>query len=142
MTLWKRLLRIAGIGEHREFTRFLLVGVSNTLLCYLVFIILFSILPALPVRAALAQAAGYAAGTLWSYHWNARWTFQTQPSGFRMFFRFVALQLSLLATSALTIGYLVDYLEFPVTVTWIAVAAVMTILNFLGMRYLVFRERV
>ncbi|MCQ4088695.1 GtrA family protein [Saccharibacillus sp. JS10] len=54
--------------------RFAIVGVSNTIVDFIVFFLLQHVL------GPFAQIAGYAAGTANSYYWNRRWTFATHKS--------------------------------------------------------------
>lgn len=87
----------------------------------------------------MAQATAYATGVLWSYFWNSRWTFSDAPAG--SFFRFLVVQSACLAVSAGAVGALVDVLGFPATTAWLLVMALITIVNFIAVRYWAFGER-
>jgi putative flippase GtrA len=80
-----------------QFGRFLVVGASNTLLSFGVFLVL----SAAGLPAALATAIAFAAGAVNGYVWNRRWTFAARDS-LRARLLYVAVQGGgLLATSAL-----------------------------------------
>lgn len=57
-----------------QFVKFAVVGVSNTLVDFLVFQLLNLALG----WSYLAQVIGYGAGILNSYFWNSRWTFKRE----------------------------------------------------------------
>jgi putative flippase GtrA len=114
--------------------RFIVVGLSNTVISYLVFIGLHRLLE----TAFLAQALAYAAGICWSYAWNSRWTFGQAAYSRAQFVRFVVTQLSLLAASSVLIGIAVDALRLHATASWVVVMALVTIVNYLVTKHWVF----
>lgn len=120
-------------------TRFLLVGVTNFLVSYAVFLLAMWALPALAVRAMVAQALSYAAGIGWSFLWNRRYTFQSAGPANAQFRRFLVLQLALLACSSLAIGWLVDGAGLSAHVAWFAVMTIVTLANYTLSRRWVFR---
>ncbi len=80
-----------------QFTRFASVGVTNTLLSFLVYSLLVAVLVPYP----LAGAIGFAAGAVNGYVLNRRWTFACDDSG-RARIRYLTVQLGGLgATSSL-----------------------------------------
>lgn len=118
--------------------RFLVVGVSNTIVSYAVFHLSLGRWVA---SAAVAQALSYSAGIVWSFLWNRRWTFRHQGRVLRSLVAFSALQLTLLVASSLLVGLAVDRLRLPATPSWLAVMAVITVVNYAASRYLVFTHR-
>lgn len=125
-------------GPRGQFLRFALVGVTNTALTYVIFTTLVRVLGPWSGRAAVAQAIGYAAGVVWSYWLNSRWTFRAIDHPRRRFTRFVLVQAVLMATSAALIGWFVDHRGLPATPVWFAVTVVVTGGNFLVTRVWVF----
>ena len=85
-----------------EFARFALVGVSNTVLSYVV----YSVLVALSVPYPVAGAAGFAAGAVNGYRLNRRWTFKLAASP-SLQARYVAVQLAGLGATSLLLWLLV-----------------------------------
>ena len=109
--------------------RFGVVGASNAVIGFTVFRV------ALHAFAAFA----YAIGTLWSYYWNRRWTFQSQGDVTGEAARFFGLQIGFMVLSATLLGLLVDRLRFAAGLSWFAVAVLTTLLNFVLSRYWAFK---
>ena len=91
----------------RQFGRFAVVGVSNTVLSLAV----YAALAGVSLPAAAAGAAGFSAGAVNGYLLNRRWTFRA-PGSRRAKGRYVLVQLagvlttSLFASLLATVGYL------------------------------------
>ena len=121
--------------------RFVAVGLSNSLLSFVAFRAGVELLPRVGGRAAAAQALAYAAGILWSFTWNRRWTFGDRGPLTRPLAAFAATQGALLALTSGALGLAVDVLGAPATPAWLAVMAGATLLNYLAQRHLVFAAR-
>ncbi|NGZ77848.1 GtrA family protein [Saccharibacillus sp. VR-M41] len=81
--------------------RFAVVGVSNTVVDFVVFFLLQSLI------GPFAQAAGYAAGTANSYYWNRRWTFKTdQPRQKGELLRFLVVNATVALLTSLLLALL------------------------------------
>jgi putative flippase GtrA len=120
--------------------RFLVVGVSNTALSFVVFWLCLWLLPRHPVQATVAQLVSYVAGIFWSFVWNRRWTFRSRAPAAGQAVRFTVLQVAVALVSSAQIGLAVDYLGLPVIPSWVAVLGFTTVVNFVGSRYWVFRD--
>lgn len=106
--------------------RFATVGVSNTVIDFIVFMLLQSFTGVVP-----AQFIGYGAGTLNSYLWNRRWTFaQGTDWDIREMIRFLLVNIAVATVTACAISLVADHI--PV---WIA-KIVVTIFG-LGINYTV-----
>jgi len=114
--------------------RFGVVGVSNLIVSLAAFRIANRVLTAL-----VAQGIAYTLGTLWSYYWNRRWTFQSQGKVASEASRFIISQFAFMLLSAGLLGLLVDHLHFPATLCWFGVSAFVTVLNFVASRYWAFK---
>lgn len=136
----KRALALAKAPFSARLSRFVAVGVSNTLLSYLVFMGLIMGLPSFMGRAGVAQAVAYGAGVVWSYVWNSRWVFRSPASG-AAFGRFVLVQLVCLIATALSLSALVDGADANPTLAWIAVGAAAAVFNFQMSKLYVFASR-
>ncbi len=109
------------------FQRFLVVGLSNTTVSFVVF------RGALVVgleSAALAQVLSYSAGICWSFFWNRSWTFRDSRPARYSIVPFVSVQASLLVATTVGLGIAVDLLQLPPTPSWIAVMAAATVANY------------
>lgn len=114
--------------------RFGLVGVSNTAIGFGAFWGMHRAL-----GAATAQGIAYTLGTLWSYYWNRRWTFQSTGKVASEASRFFSLQIGFMLLSSLLLGLLVDRAHFPPWPCWVAVSVLITVLNFVASRYWAFK---
>ena len=121
--------------------RFAAVGLSNALLSFLVFRASLELLPRESGRAAAAQALSWAAGTIWSFHWNRRWTFGARSAPGRAFAAFAATQALLLAGTSAALGLAIDVLGAPAVPAWLSAMAGATVLNYAVQRRLVFARR-
>ncbi|HET7546024.1 MAG TPA: GtrA family protein [Polyangiaceae bacterium] len=114
--------------------RFGVVGVSNTAIGFGAFWTAHRVAP-----AAAAQGFAYTLGTLWSYYWNRRWTFQSQGKVASEAGRFISLQIGFMLLSAALLGLLVDHAHLPSGPCWLAVSVLITVLNFVASRYWAFK---
>jgi putative flippase GtrA len=121
--------------------RFLLVGVSNTLISFLTYLLVVAVLPATGGMASLAQAVSYAAGIGWSYMLNRKWVFRSDQPVLNEGGRFVGTQLTMLILSTGAIGLAVDKFEVQRVLAWFVVMVPMTLLNFLVLRLWAFRSK-
>jgi len=117
--------------------RFGVVGVSNLIISSGAFWAAHRVL-----RASVAQGIAYTLGTLWSYYWNRRWTFQSQGKVASEAGRFFSLQIGFMLLSSALLGLLVDHAQLPSAPCWLAVSALITVLNFVASRYWAFKPRV
>ena len=127
-----------GIGVKTQLVRFALVGCSNFLVSYTVFWLCLRIPFTFQFRASAAQLVSYSVGVVWSFLLNRRFTFDPEGPIARQAGRFVTLQIVLAFSSAAIIGYAVDSLDLPATLTWIVVMSIVTVINFTLCRYWAF----
>jgi putative flippase GtrA len=123
-----------------KFKRFLLVGLSNTLISFVSYIAAVSILPKSVGMASVAQLFSYATGIVWSYLWNRLWVFGSSAHVVKESGRFVIVQVSLMVISAASIGYAVDSLRVHQVLAWVIVMGVITIVNYFLLRFWAFKN--
>lgn len=116
--------------------RFLLVGVSNTILSYVLFLFLYYSL--LKGMTFWSQCISYAAGIIWSFAWNRKWTFSGVGNWKKQFPRFLIVQTLLLLISAFVLTAASRYFSWNINLLWAATMAFVTILNFILTKFLVF----
>lgn len=121
------------------FARFLTVGVTNTGISFLVFVVALHILPATGARVLTAQFLSYGAGLAWSYAWNRRWAFGSTAAVGAEAGRFVVSQVALMVGSALSLAAVVERLHVDPRLAWVGVMAVVTLLNFMVLQAWVFQ---
>lgn len=118
-----------------QFLRFLIVGVINTTISFIVFAALFNI----GLIAFFSQAFSYLSGVAISYFLNSKFTFNDRASktGFMQFF---LVQMVMLFLSSTFVFLGVDLLGFQYVIVWIFVMAIITVLNFFSSKYFVFEK--
>jgi putative flippase GtrA len=121
-----------------RFARFLLVGLSNALVSFVVFQGLLRWFHDGALAVSLCQLASYTAGVAWSFYWNGRFTFRSQTLAAGQGLRFVVVQLALAGASAAGIALCVKGLGWAPTLSWFIIMAPVTLANFLLSRYWVF----
>lgn len=121
--------------EKQTIWRFVVVGVSNTAVDF----VIFFLLAAMGVPAAAAQVVSYGVGMANSYIWNRLWTFQVKrKANIGEFLRF-------LAVNGLSLGASLGVLLAAERIMplWLAKSAATIAgmaVNFIGSRFWVFVE--
>ena len=121
--------------------RFVIVGISNTLISYFIFIALYYLLSAISIRTIISQVVGYGVGIIWSFTWNKKWTFKSSGKTTNEFIKFILLQISLLIISTILISLLIDYYNLSVSLSWISIMILIVIINFIITKYYIFYEK-
>lgn len=120
--------------------RFIAVGFTNFLVSFSVFWLCLTTPFSFPLKASLSQLLSYSCGIIWSFYWNRRVTFKTTGSIIKQARRFISLQVFLGIVSVVLIGYMVDFLDGPPTLTWVVVMTAITIANYLLSKFWVFKK--
>jgi len=127
--------------KHNSFWRFALVGCSNTIVDFAVFTILREIFD---VYYLWCQAAGYTFGTLNSFIFNKKWTFESKTSRFQttiQFAKFILVNLVSLGVSVIGLKLFSGYLNINVYIGKVIVTAVTQVVNYCGYRFWVFGKK-
>ena len=122
-----------------RFVRFCVTGGLNTLVDFVVFLLLTSSLnwPVIP-----SQVLSYSAGILNSYCINRRWTFQTRNRFFsREMLLFIGVNLAVLGVSVLSVWALTSRIGLGVLLSKLCTTALTMVLGFILNRLVVFRNR-
>jgi len=120
-----------------RFVRFLLVGISNAAVSFIVFRAVYDFL--FIGNVLFAQPLSYGSGIVWSYFWNRKWTFRSSGQVHREFIWFVGVQLFLLLLSTWLVHLAVDIGGMNASIGWLLVMAFITVLNFLLTKMIVFK---
>lgn len=127
------------LRELKKAARFVVVGISNTLLDFAVFTVLAQLLS---VNVYLAQVAGYCTGTVNSYVLNRSWTFRARERFFSpALVRFLCLNLGMLLLSTGLLYLFFDVAGLPKLIAKAGATGVIMVVSFLCNRFWVFRER-
>ena len=119
--------------------RFLVVGASNTVVSYLVFLLGYHYWFA--GNALFAQPLSYGVGIVWSYAWNRNWTFQSSAGVGGEFIRFIVVQTILLFLSTGLVHLVVDRCKINASIGWMLVMVLITALNFFLTKEFVFSSQ-
>lgn len=120
------------------FVKFGLVGGVNTGIDFLV----FTLLTAWGWAYLSAQCASFTCGVLNSYVMNRSWTFRDRSEAGRFtFYKFAAINMSVLALTSGLIALLHQGTGWPVLAAKLAATAVGVLVNFAGSRIWVFRPK-
>jgi len=121
-----------------QLSKFVIVGISNAIISYLVFIIAFN--SSSIGNAFTSQAVSYSAGILWSFYWNAKWTFSSERKKSTLLISFFSLQITLLFLSSFMMGFAEKNLDWNITLIWFLVMGSITVINFGFSKILVFKS--
>lgn len=116
--------------EFARITKFVLVGVLNTIVGYSAFYILSYFYYYL-----IALIVSHFIGVTHSYLWNKYWTFRTQKNQLAEFIRFNMVYLVVLIANILILGFLVDVLKFNPRIGQLIVLPITTMISYFGHKY-------
>ncbi|MGI6151074.1 MAG: GtrA family protein [Christensenellales bacterium] len=122
--------------ELIRFIKFNAVGLINTAVDFLV----FTLLVALRMHYIPAQIISYACGTLNSYIFNSRWTFQDKRDSAARVFAFVAVNLVALGVSIGIQAVLNNYFGLQEILSKLIALPFSIAVNFVGNRLFVFKK--
>lgn len=114
------------------FTKYVSIGVINTLIHWLVFAICLYILSA---SQAIANFSGFAIAVSFSFFANARFTFNSSASISRYL-----LYVGFMGALSFAVGWIADMCAFPPVVTLVTFSAISLVTGFIYSRYIVFRD--
>ena len=146
----------------KQFSRFLVVGVSNFVVSFAVFYILYNHvklsglffglfgqagisfetfinrLGAASLDATLANIFGYGSGIINSFIWNRLWTFQAKKQIGAQFGRFLILNIFCLIVSSAALFLFTDVLAWAYLPVWFVTMGAVTLVNYALSKYWVF----
>ena len=126
---------------ERHLPKFLIVGVMGTVINYLVFYLIYSILN---VHYILACIVGYISGLFLGFYLNKEWTFRRNDhvfSGKSLVLRYMCLYGLTLVVAVLVLYLIAEIANVDPLFGYIVSIFCSTAMNFYGLKYLVFRGR-
>ena len=124
------------MGSARQFLVFALIGVVNTAVHFVVFVVLLRVFD-VPMLAA--STIGYCAGVANSYVMNRLWTFKvTTRANSREFLRFAAVNIISLGINLLVLKYLAANVGLGPEVAQIGAIGASLVANFAGNKWWAF----
>lgn len=123
-----------------DFTRFIkfgLVGVLNTIINWVLFILLNSI----GVYYIISNIIAYSISTLNSYLWNSKWVFKYNGDNINQTtFKFITLNIIGLVLNTIILFLLVDIIKLPKIISLIITTGIVMILNYFINKLWVFKK--
>jgi len=126
------------IRLSNEIKKFLLVGGITVLIDFLA----YSLLLILNVDLTVAKAISFLTGTIFSYFANRKWTFSYSGSHGKFYLFIIVYSINLLVNVSSNdfVIWLLGSSSIIVLFAFIIATGISAILNFIGMKYLVFRD--
>ncbi|NMM62916.1 GtrA family protein [Clostridium sp. P21] len=125
-------------GKFKSLSRFSLVGISNTLIDFIVFTIFQSLVG---VSYTLSQVLGYSFGVINSFIFNKKWTFQGGKSNKKVYhelFQFIIVNVLSLSITLICMKLLVKDFNLNVYLAKIIVTFIAQVTNFIAYKLWVF----
>jgi putative flippase GtrA len=121
-----------------QLIKFGIVGISNTLVDFLVYSILIYVFL---IKPEISQACSYTIGTINSFIFNKKWTFKTEKNKNSKLqaLRFIIINAFSLILSSVSISYLIEELNVHKIIAKILVILLTQVINYLGYKMLVFK---
>ena len=120
----------------KEFSKYLVVGLLNNAVNFIVFTIVVTLFPHAHVIAA---SIGFMAGGFTNYVFNKRWTFKKKDAAnMREIGKFISVSLSSLVINAIVVYISVDLLSFSKNLGWLCGVGTATVYNFILFKVWVF----
>ncbi|MEN1938014.1 GtrA family protein [Paenibacillus sp. 102] len=109
-----------------KFLKFGLVGIFNTLITIISYIILVKF----GMNYLIANIISYLIGVANSYYWNKNWVFQSNNKNLSVFFKFLTVNLIVLAFNTFSLFILVDKLLYNEFIAQIFAIGIGMMINF------------
>ena len=122
-----------------DLNRFILVGITTVEVDYLFYLFLINLNL---ISINFCKAIGFVMGTVYAYFLNKFFTFRSQVSYTKSIFKFIGLYLfSLLVNVFINELLLGIFNKFALQFSFIIATIFSATLNFLGMKYFVFKKK-
>ena len=120
-----------------RFIKFGLVGVLNTIINWVLFILLNSI----GLYYIISNIIAYSISTLNSYLWNSKWVFKYNGDNVNQTtFKFITLNIIGLVLNTIILFLLVDIIKLPKIISLIITTGIVMILNYFINKLWVFKK--
>ena len=124
----------------KELTVFVVVGVITVLIDFIVYIVLVEFRLS---DVNVAKGVGFVSGTIFSYFMHRIWTFGHKTHKPGTVWRYVLLYMSTLGVNVSINSFILIFLlefQFIILLAFLIATGASTILNFIGMKWFVFKE--
>ena len=122
---------------QEQFLKFILVGITSTIINYSIFYVFYSYFF---LNYLFSAFFGYVTGVFVGYILNGRWTFGVKKDEERSLLKYLLVYLLTLILAVILLYSLVAILNFKPPIAYIFVVMLATLTNFIGMKYWVFKK--
>ena len=126
------------ILELIRIIKFGIIGISNTLINW----IIFFLLNLLGVNYIVANIIAYSLATINSYIWNSKWVFKYNNEKLVSSLKFVIVNLVGLILNTIILFILVDMFNINKIISLVIATGVVMIINYISNRLWVFKQKV
>jgi len=127
--------------NFRQFLKFSLVGLSNTMIDFAIYCLLTRGFGFWLDHYLWAHVISFSLAVTNSFIWNSKWTFAVgYDLKLRRYFRFFSVSIIALLATQLTLVYLVEYLQVFDLFAKVMAVIVSVVINFFANRYFVFKR--
>jgi len=124
---------------HKQFIKFGIVGVANTVIDWTVYFILSRFVPFFASNLVYAKAISFLFGVTNSYYWNRKWTFRSLNNSLSIFIPFFMLNVVSIIINTGVMFVALTYLSLPEIIALGSATAVTLLWNFVGSKLFVFK---
>ena len=132
------------VKKHREIIAYLIVGVLTTVVSWIVYALLRIVMDMnVPLQVQIAVFMRWFAGVLFAYFTNRKYVFQSRdPKMLLEFLKFVGSRVTTLLSDMFIMWLMVSVLGINDWIATLTSAVVVTVLNYVFSKLLVFRKKV
>ena len=123
-----------------EVVRFLMIGGTTVLIDLVIYFILIYI----DFDTSFSKGISFSIGTIFAYFGNRIYTFQSSVNGYSKFIVFTLLYLTTLIINVVSneiVLNLTSHIKFSLLIAFFIATSISAILNFIGMKYIVFNKK-
>lgn len=114
------------------FSRYLSVGVVNTAIHWIVFLVAIK---AFGTGQSLANFGAFCVAVTFSFFANAKWTFDSEATALRYM-----IYILFMGAVACSVGWAADICQLPPIITLVVFSAISLVCGFLYSKYIVFKD--
>ena len=132
------------VKKHREIIAYLIVGVLTTVVSWIVYALLRVVLDMNdPLQVQIAVFMRWFAGVVFAYFTNRKYVFQSRdPKMLPEFLKFIGSRVTTLLSDMFIMWLMVSVLGINDWIATLTSAVVVTVLNYVFSKLLVFRKKV
>lgn len=121
---------------NSQFGKFIFIGMLSTIINYGIF---YTMLRLGNINYIISSVLGYLSGVFFGFYFNKNWSFTFRSKSPLVFIKYMSAYLFSLLVSVILLKVLVDYYMLDARISNALVIGVTTVLNYLAVKFIVFR---